>query len=85
MIIAYDAPIIAAAFEILAQPNVEKWCNGRKFCVTPENPEGITYWQLMAKLRKLHEHLQEQEQAFHQECTSCFISPTPGAHSKPDP
>lgn len=57
MIIANDAPIIAAAFEILAQPNVERWCNGRKFCVTPENPEGITYWQLMAKIRKLHERL----------------------------
>ena len=88
MIIANDAPLIAAVFEILAQPNVEKWCNGRKFCVSSEHPEGLDYWQLMTKLRKLHEHLKEQEEAYHKEVISCFISPVLEAHaqlnSKPD-
>ena len=84
MIIANDAPLIAAVFEILAQPHVEKWCNGRKFCISPEHPEGVDYWQLMTELRKLHEQLKKHEEAYHKEVTSCFISPTLGAHSKPD-
>ena len=77
--------LISAVFEILAQPNVEKWCNGRKFCVSPEHPEGMNYWQLMTELRKLHERLKEQEEAFHKEYISRFISPVLEAHSMPHP
>ena len=79
-----DTLLISAVFEILAQPNVEKWCNGRKFCVSPEHPEGMNYWQLMTELRKLHERLKEQDEAWRKEYLSRFISPTLGAHSKPD-
>lgn len=84
-----DTLLISAVFEILAQPNVEKWCNGRKFCISPEHPEGMDYWQLMTELRELHERLKEQDEAWRKECISRFISPVLEAHaqlnSKPDP
>ena len=80
-----DAPLIAAVFEIIAQPHVEKWCNGRKFCVSPEHPEGMNYWQLMTELRKLHERLKKQDEACHKEYISRFISPVLEAHGMPHP
>ena len=80
-----DTLLISAVFEILAQPNVEKWCNGRKFCVSPEHPFGMDYWQLMTELRKLHERLKEQDEARRKEYISRFISPVLEAHGMPHP